>query len=244
MMELVKIKVGFPDIEEFCLELESKYRSTATGSLKDKGDKSPEWQIVKVCMNLKLVDERKTNSELVSLRYNLRKKLENALGKNSRKARNRIKNLRCEAARRKKQVMTKNEEKLTHLRKKFRKSEEDKVDIIPDAIKDMKLEELSIFSKEKYEEITAIEYETEVIGDDVMLNNNERLILRLPPKFAIEENLPAEGLALDEELAYAKARMTISKEEEEKLEEDEVIEEDEELEEELEKTRSNDKTNL
>ena len=64
-----------------------------------------------------------------------------------------------------------------------------------------------------------------------------RLILRLPPKFAIEENLPEEGLALDEELAYAKARMTISKEEEEKLEEDEDegIEDDKENEEEIEK---------
>ena len=44
-------------------------------------------------------------------------------------------------------------------------------------------------------------------------------------------------MALDEELAYAKTRMTISKEEEEKIEEDEGIEveEDEEKEEEMEK---------
>ena len=40
-------------------------------------------------------------------------------------------------------------------------------------------------------------------------------------KFAIEENLPEEGLALDEELAYVKTRMTITKEEGEKIEEDE-----------------------
>ena len=61
------------------------------------------------------------------------------------------------------------------------------------------------------------------------------MILRLPPKFAIEENLPEEGLAMDEELAFAKAIMTISKEEEEKLDEDEGIEKDEENEEEMEK---------
>ena len=165
IMELLKIKVGFPDVEEFCLEIESKYRSTAIGSLKERGDKSPEWQIVKICMNLKLLDERKKNSELVTMRYNLRKNLEETLGKNSRKARNRVKKLRCEAARRKKTVMKKYEEKLYHLRKKFRISEEEKVDTVPEAIQDMKLEKLSIFNRQKYEEIATIEYETEILGD-------------------------------------------------------------------------------
>ena len=43
IMELLRIKVGFPDVEEFCLELEGKYRSKASGSLNEMGDKSPEW---------------------------------------------------------------------------------------------------------------------------------------------------------------------------------------------------------
>ena len=59
------------------------------------------------------------------------------------------------------------------------------------------------------------------------------MILNLPSKFAIEENLPEEGLALDEELAYAKTRMTIAKEEGERLEEDEGIEGDDEHEKEM-----------
>ena len=84
----------------------------------------------------------------------------------------------------------------------------------------MYLEKLSIFNSKKHDDIETIEYEVEVIGE-LELTNNERLILRLPPKFAIEENLPPEGLALDQELSYAKARMTIAKEEEERLDEDE-----------------------
>ena len=234
IVELLKIKVGFPDVEEFCLEVESKYRSTATGSLRERGENSPEWQIVKICMNLKLIDERKKNSELVTLRYNMRKKIEEESGKNSRKSRNRIKNLRCEAARRKKTMMKKYEEKLKHLRRKFRMSEEDKINQIPEAMKDLFLENLSVFSKTKYEEIKVIEYETDMIGD-LELSDNERLILRLPPKFAMEENLPPGGLALDEELGFAKARMTIAKEQEEKTEreEDEGIGGEEELDEEF-----------
>ena len=69
----------------------------------------------------------------------------------------------------------------------------------------------------------------------MILTNNERIVLRLPPKFAIEENLPEDGIALDEELAFAKARMTINKEEEEKLDDDNIIEVDEEEEMEREK---------
>ena len=54
MVELGELEVGFPDVEQFCLELESKYRATATGDLRDKGVKSPEWQVVRVCMRLKM----------------------------------------------------------------------------------------------------------------------------------------------------------------------------------------------
>ena len=183
-------------MEEFCLDLESKYRSTATRSLSEMGGKSPEWKVVEICMNLKLIDERKSNSELMTQRYNMRKKIEEELGKNSRRSRNKLKNLRCEAARRKKTVMMKNETKLKHLRRMFRTDEEEKINKIPDAVKDLPIEKLSIFDKNKYEEIKEIEYEVEIIGE-VELTDNERMILRLPPKFAMEENLPAGGLAMD-----------------------------------------------
>ena len=142
---------------------------------------------------------------------------EEDFGKNSRKGRNMIKNLRKEAAKAKREAMMKNEAKMKHLRKKFRSDEEEKLDKIPGAMKNFNLENLSIFNKKKFDDLKTIEYEVDVIGD-VILTDNERLILRLPPKFAVEENLPVEGLALDEELSFAKARMTINKEESEKLE--------------------------
>ena len=96
------------------------------------------------------------------------------------------------------------------------------------------MENLSIFSKKRFDDKKTYEYEVETIGE-VTLTNNERMILRLPPKFAVEENLPAEGLALDEEMGFAKARMTICKEEGERLDEDEGIGEEEEKDEEAER---------
>ena len=238
MVELGYMEVGFPDVENFCLELESKYRSQVQGELREKGKTCPEYKIVKLCMDLKMIDERKTNSQLETERYKFRKRLEDEYGKNSRRSRNTIKKLRQYAAEQKKIKMKTFEAKLKHLRRKYRRNEEDKIDQIPPALAGLGLEKISVFSKESYDKKKVESYEPTVIGD-IELHDNERTILMLPPKFSIEENLPKEGLAMEQEEAYAKTRMTINKELEEKLtEDDEGIgdeeEEDEELEEQME----------
>ena len=40
MVELGELEVGFPYVEQFCLELEGKYWATATGELREKGKES------------------------------------------------------------------------------------------------------------------------------------------------------------------------------------------------------------
>ena len=40
------------------------------------GEKSPEWQIVKLCMKMKMIDEGKVNSELLKLKCMVSKTLE------------------------------------------------------------------------------------------------------------------------------------------------------------------------
>ena len=152
MVELGYMEVGFPDVENFCLELESKYRYQVQGDLREQGKNSPEYRIVKLCMDLKMIDERKTNSRLETERYKFRKRIENEYGKNSRRSRNIIKKLRKHAGEQKKIKMRTYEEKLKHLRKKYRKSEEDKIDQIPPSISGVGLENISVFSSKKYEE--------------------------------------------------------------------------------------------
>ena len=220
MVQLGHLEVGFPDVENFCLELETKYRAKVDGELREKGTTSPEWKIVNVCMALKMIlDERRLNSKLETEKYEAREKIEKVLGKNSRKARNIVKKLRQDAARHKVILMKKHEEKLKHLRRKYRKNEEEKVGKIPEALENLGLENISVFNSEKYEKKKAKKYEPEIIGE-IDLHDNERLILMLPPKFSIEENLPRDGLLIDEEMAYAKTRMTINKEMEERIEEE------------------------
>ena len=123
-----------------------------------------------------MIDKRKINSKLESMKYSMRKKIDDDFGKNSRRTRNVVKTLRNEAARTKSTLMKKHEEKMKHPRRKYRQSEEDKIDQIPDSMKDLNLERLSIFNKKKYEQIPIAECEAEVIGE-LELTDNERLIL-------------------------------------------------------------------
>ena len=103
-------------------------------------------------------------------------------------------------------------------------------------MEELKIDNLSIFSKEKYDAKQIADYDAEILGD-IEMSDNERLIFRLPPKFSVEENLPPEGLAQEEEMANAKTRMTIAKEEDENVEDDDgiEIEDDEEFTKEMEK---------
>ena len=89
-------------------------------------------------MELKMMDERMLNSKLVTERYDAKKKIEEQYGKNSRRARNTIKKLRQDAGRHKVMILRKHEDKLKNLRKKYRKDEEEKIDQIPDSMKDWK----------------------------------------------------------------------------------------------------------
>ena len=90
-----------------------------------------------------------------------------------------MKNMRQHAARHKKMIMENYEDKLNHLRKKYRTSEEEKTNQVPESMSDLGLEKLSIFDKKKYDDKVVMGYEPEVIGV-ITLHDNERLILMLP----------------------------------------------------------------
>ena len=86
-----------------------------------------------------------------------------------------MKNLREYAARHKAKTMKNNEDKLKHLRKKYRQSQEDKTNQIPESISDLGLEKLSIFDRQKYEDKVVLEYEPEIIGDITLHDNRGEL---------------------------------------------------------------------
>ena len=54
--------------------------------------------------------------------------------------------------------------------------------------------------------------------------DNERMILGMHPKFSVMQKLPEDALDLDKELAFAKVRMQLNKENDEKVEEEDAVE--------------------
>ena len=56
-------------------------------------------------MQLKMLDERKVNKELLGQKYKYRKEIEEENDKNSRRSRNAMKKLQKEAAKKKKEIM-------------------------------------------------------------------------------------------------------------------------------------------
>ena len=85
------------------------------------------------------------------------------------------------------------------------------------------LEDLSIFNKDRFDKIKTKEIEIMIRGD-AEIKDNERLVLGMHPKFSVVQKLTGDALDLDEELAFAKTRMQITKENDEKVEDEDAIE--------------------
>ena len=99
-----------------------------------KGANNGEKKIVKEAMNLKLQDEKKLNRELTKERNILRAKIYELW--NGRRAGNIVKRLRLEAIKVRKQLKTKYEKKIEHLKGKYGIDEEKKIDEVPEGLEE------------------------------------------------------------------------------------------------------------
>ena len=215
MVELMKHKVGLADVEEFCIDLGDKCRAEARQIGK------VEWRVVKATMESKLVDARREEKKLKRDQNLTRKKIYNGSGEDSRKSKKIIRILKNEARNMKREMQKKYKKKVEHLRRKYRQTEEDKIDEIPAGMEE--LENLSIFDRNKFESVEIDEIEIMILGD-ADLTENEKLVLRMHPKFSVVQKLPKDALDFDKELAFTKVRMTLNKENNEKVEGEEEIE--------------------
>ena len=114
-------------------------------------------------MEVKLRDETKNNEELNETRNNCRRRIAEALVKNSKPYRNLIKMLRAEALKVKNKMQEKYDTKINHLRDKYRDAEEDLIDQVPKGLEQFAM--LSVFNRGKFEEIKTDKYNVTIIGD-------------------------------------------------------------------------------
>ena len=131
------------------------------------------------------------------------------IGNNTKPYRRLMKHLNNEAAKERDKHEVKYIEKVKHLKKKYTEDEEMKLDEVPPGLEQHSC--LSIFSKVKYTNICAKDYNVIILGD-MTIDEDEQKVMRLPPKFGVLQPLHKDGLAFEQELCYAKIRMEIGQE--------------------------------
>ena len=196
MSELLNIKVGLADIEEFNLGLKGNLRN----KISTKFCEMQESKIVKAAMKVKMHDEQITRRNLMKSRNKARATVSKMMGKNSKRYRTTIRKFRDAAMARKAEHREKYTSKLRDLKFKYREDAQEKLDKIPDEMQDYLT--LSIFDREKFDRLKELTYEITCLGN-IELSNEEKSILRLHPKFSIE---------FEQELSNTKLRIQLNKE--------------------------------
>ena len=225
MSELLKLNVGLADVEEFNIDIKSNLKNLPS----EKANEMQNERLVKAAMNIKIHDEQITRTKLIRTRNVTRTKLMKTLGRNTRKYRTVIKNLRLAARDIKANYKTTYDAKMDHLQHKYRETEEEKLDKIPKEMEEYIT--LSIFDRDKFDRLEELQYEITCVGD-LELKDNEKSILRMHPTFSIIETLKEGAINFEQELSSAKLRMQISKEIEKEESEEATTAKSEEQEEE------------
>ena len=191
------------DIEHFGDDLNEKFKSE-----KMRGGRS-ERAVIKAIMELKLKDERRFQREIKKRRDRDKRELERQMdSKNSFKVI--ISQINGEAVKWRKMERSKFESKIEHLKRLRREREEEELQKCPEEIKDYN--KLIIFNKEEIEKLKKEDVEVTVIGK-VDLDNDEKAVLKLPPKFAVRCKLDDIDMQTEVEMGMAKIRYQTRKEE-------------------------------
>ena len=121
MKKLIKLGIGLAEVEEFGLNIHRKLKSfkyknkIREGEIITKG-------MVKIVMELKLKDEKKFLNELLKTKKRMKLEIERKTKKNSRPARNAVREFREKANTANQDHRKKFEEKIKHLKNKYRES--------------------------------------------------------------------------------------------------------------------------
>ena len=211
---LIKEGMGLAELEEFNLGVSSKFKST---KFKNKPPSDPKVRdsVMGRAMKLKLADEQCLLRELCEERTSLRRTIGKKLVKNSRPYRHFMYELKQEEWKVKKETTEKFKNKISHLKRKYSKEDQETRNQEERAPVDLQEYDdvLIVFDKKKYEELLVDSYKVEIIGD-IKISAEEEKVLKLHPKFCVMNKLQEVEFEQEQEASLAKMRMEIAKEEE------------------------------
>ena len=201
---LQKKKLGFNEIQQFGLGLKYSLKSE---KMQDSSDK-PVQRVIHAAMEVKKRDEIQHVREMKREREEKKKWLAKIHHPKTKPYKRVIQYLRQEAERAKEIQSKKYWEKIHHLEERYREEKEEEK--IPAGME--KLSHLTVFSDERYDSIEKDEIQVPIIGE-IELTEEEKMILRKNPKFALPEKLQEDTMREDMEKAYSLMRMELKDEE-------------------------------
>ena len=175
-----------------------------------------ERDVLKGLMKVKIKDEKKNLLILQSVRERLRNWIAKKLGKNKKFVRL-MQDLRKANNARRIELKNKYNAKLRHLEENRRREVEEKRDRIPNELKEY--EDCNVFDREKFEKIEKDKFDVVTLGG-LELDEEEKEVLRLNPKFAALKKLDKEECERDVEVGLMKIRLEVKRREKYKLEND------------------------
>ena len=203
LRDLQAAKVGVAAVEEFLEDLEGAMKSKKKKKKVSKRDTD----LMRRIMEKKVRDAEEVWREADTRKCRLRRKIQDLHGKNTRKTRKTIKDLRKEARREKKIIQEKHQEKIDHLKKKYGEKNVEKNKICPEDLR--RYENLSILIENGIKSEDLEEVLVAVIGTEVDID--EKSFLELPPKYSIYKLLCIEAFEVAMEICNAKVRYDAKK---------------------------------
>ena len=205
LSRLVSFDLGLREIHEMTESLTSKFRSEKS---KENGDKEGV-KLGREMMRMKMRDEKAFHGEMMRVRNVMRRKIVCENGENTRRTRSIIKSLRNEAMRQKTTMRMKYDKKLKFLRRKYKGEKDDDLEDPPKGLEQYK--NAKIFSRLKYQIYEKDDPAVCVIGD-MVISDEERQVLSLPPKFGLMARLIDTDFENDIEIGLAKLRYQLLQE--------------------------------
>ena len=208
MNTLQRYKVGFNDVELFNLGLVFNSKTMTHDNYIEKDDR----KVIEVAMKFKRQDEIRNRKKMIREKIKARKRIEEVMGKDSYKKRKLVKHLNEVAEKQKRILKEKYDRKVEHLRMKYDNDKEQEMDKVPHELDGEGVEGLSVFNKERFEEIERTEIKAVTYGD-IEIDEDEEKALKLHPKMTIPKKLAEGYMNLPIDISYTKIRWEMMNEE-------------------------------
>ena len=178
LSEMLRRGLGVREIEKFGENINNQFRAESF-----KEDEASRESLLSL-MRIKLKDEKRYHRECIHVKEQIKDWLRKQYGRGRLKTT--FEKLKNRENKRRRELRIKYREKTAHLEREREEERKEKIQIVPTGLE--KFSDCKVFQRQEMEKMEPEKTEIKLIGD-VKIDEEERSILSLNPKFAIMKKL-------------------------------------------------------